>query len=115
MDNLNLTVGDLLTHGTFLISETPEYWEWLTREGELMYRTVQMKPHVLQALIDQNQREANDFNYSGSHGSSVKVATIPEVLYWELHSKGITDDPVAYRRFLNDLNNRKFRTNTWTV
>ncbi|MCK3776213.1 hypothetical protein MZK49_05650 [Ensifer sesbaniae] len=115
MDNLNINVGDLVTHGTFLLRETPLYREWLIREGELMYLHKEMKEEALAALISQNQQEANDFNYSGSHGSMVKVASIPELLYWELHRKGITDDPVAYRRFLNDPNNAKFRTNTWTV
>ncbi|MDX0947217.1 hypothetical protein GOD93_16320 [Sinorhizobium medicae] len=115
MDNLNLTIGDLITHGTFLLRETPFYRTWIIRDGEQMFLHTEANEEALIALIDQNQREANDFNYTGSHGSMVKVASIPELLYYDLQRQGITDDPAAYRRFLNDPNNAKFRTNTWRL
>jgi hypothetical protein len=115
LDDLNLTVGDLITHGTFLLNETPEYWQWITREGELMFVWEEMKPHVLQALVDQNKREANAFSRTSSHGPSVKVASIPIILFFELQRKGIANDPVAIRRFLNDPDNAHFRTNDWRL
>ncbi|WP_455918661.1 hypothetical protein [Ensifer canadensis] len=114
MDYLNITAGDLLTHGTFLIDETPECWVWLTREGDQMFISHEMKPHVLQALYDTNQEEANSFNKSGSHGET-KVASIPIAFYYDLQRRGITDDPEALKRILNNSTYSKFRTNDWTV
>lgn len=39
-----------------------------------------------------------------------RVASIPLSLYWELKAKGITEDQAAMRRWLNDPDNRFFRT-----
>lgn len=38
------------------------------------------------------------------------VASIPMSLYMELDNKGIIRDPAAFKRWLNDRDNRFFRT-----
>lgn len=115
MSNLNLTAGDLVTHGTILWEETPEYRVWITRDGDKMYFTTEYNSDILQALFDQNQRESNAFNKSGSHGELVKVASVPVGLYHEWQRQGITDDEEAMRRRLNDADYSKFRTNDWRL
>jgi hypothetical protein len=39
-----------------------------------------------------------------------RVATLPLVLWMKLKQDGILDDPRALRRWLNDPDNRAFRT-----
>jgi hypothetical protein len=114
MDNLNLTIGDLIQSGTYLLDETPETLVWITREGDQMYLTHEMKPDALQALYDANQEERNGFSRNASHGET-KVASIPIAFYWDLQRKGITDDPAAMKRILNSADYQKFRTNDWQV
>ena len=38
------------------------------------------------------------------------VATIPNVVYWQLEKQGITRDAKAFKRWLNERDNRVFRT-----
>jgi len=40
----------------------------------------------------------------------VHVARIPNVIFWELEKKGITKDAKAFTRWLNERDNRVFRT-----
>lgn len=116
MDNLNFSAGDLVTHGTVLWEETPEYKVWLTRDGDKLIITTEYNDDVVKALMDQNQREANAFNATGSHGNIVKVASIPSGLYYDWQRQGITQDPEAMRRRLNDSDYSKFRTTSgWSL
>lgn len=116
MESLNLTAGDLVADGARILwEETPEYRVWLTRSGDQLYITTEYNSDIIQALLDQNKREANAFNKSGSHGSIVKVASIPTGLYFDWQRQGITDDPEAMRRRLNDADYSKFRTNDWRL
>jgi hypothetical protein len=43
------------------------------------------------------------------------VAQIPMNIYWDLKNKGILNDQVALRRWLNDPDNRFFRTKTGVI
>ena len=43
-------------------------------------------------------------------GDMTRVASIPLSLYFDLKKKGIADDPVAMKRWLNDPDQRFFRT-----
>lgn len=43
-------------------------------------------------------------------GDGKRVASIPIVIWQELDRRGITRDPQAMRRWLNDPNNQAFRT-----
>jgi hypothetical protein len=43
-------------------------------------------------------------------GELAQVAEIPPTVYWDLMRKGIAQDEVAFRRWLDDPENRFFRT-----
>jgi len=59
-------------------------------------------------IIDNNKRQFNEDH--GRYGEWNKVASIPLNVYFDLKQKGIVDDPVAMKKWLNDPDNRFFRT-----
>lgn len=61
------------------------------------------------ALVEANKRSFNDAGGNWK-GDMHRVAQIPMPLYWELQEKGILDDQAAFKRWLNDPDNRFFRT-----
>ena len=82
---------------------TTSYWH-VKDNGEYAIENVQ----DVSAIVDQNKRQLNDT--SGKFGDVAKVASIPLSVYYELKKQGIVDDPVAFKRWLNDPDNRAFRT-----
>ena len=60
-------------------------------------------------LVELNKRLHNAAD-KGWKGDLHRVASIPMNLYWELKERGILDDQKALRRWLNDPDNRYFRT-----
>jgi hypothetical protein len=44
-----------------------------------------------------------------------RVASIPLTIYWQLEREGITKDPVLFKKWLNDPDNRVFRTRPGVV
>ena len=64
------------------------------------------------AIVEANRAEHNDAPALGNSGKEtfVKVASIPLVIWNELRRNGIARDPVALKRWLNDPDNRFFRT-----
>lgn len=108
-----LKVGDLVTSGTICWEDTPEYTVWITRDGDQMRVTTEWKS--VQSMLDGNAAEAAEFSATGKHGDIQKVAGIPIGLYFDWQRQGITDDPEAMRRRLNDGDFAKFRTNTWKL
>ena|ERR1035437_1288918 len=58
--------------------------------------------------------EANKFLYNEDTGSRqgdlTRVASIPLSIYWGLKQKGIIDDQKRFAAWLNDSDNRFFRT-----
>jgi len=44
-----------------------------------------------------------------------RVASIPLNVYYDLKRRGIADDPKAMKKWLNDPDNRVFRTREGTV
>lgn len=63
-------------------------------------------------LIAQNRELRND---SQRGGDFRKVASIPMNVYMDLVAKGITRDPKAFAKWLNDRDNRVFRTHEGKV
>ena len=60
------------------------------------------------SLLDINRAEANA---AGKRfGDWARVARLPMTLFVELKKKGILDDAKAFKRWLNDPDNRYFRT-----
>lgn len=109
----DFTVGDLVPSGAICWEDTPDYTVWLIRDGENLIVKTDYKN--VQALLDANAAEAAEFSKSGKHNDVVKVAGIPIGLYFAWQREGITDDPEAMRRRLNDADYSKFRTNDWRL
>ena len=57
----------------------------------------------LHRLVDENAKFGGD-------GLGPRVASIPMVIYMDLKKRGILDDQKALKRWLNDPDNRHFRT-----
>ena len=72
-----------------------------------------MAQPVLEQIIENNKTNYNDA--SGSWGNGKIVASIPIHIYWDLKKKGIADDQAAMKRWLNDPDNRYFRTRPGTI
>lgn len=106
------TAGDLITHGTFLYYHGPDKTVWITREGDKMYATTEW--HV-DALLEANKEAANSFSATGKLSDLTRVASIPVGVFNRLDKDGIVEDDVALKRFLNDPDYKKFRTNSLKV
>jgi len=66
------------------------------------------------SFIDENKREFNDAD-TGWRGDMHKVASIPMTLYMDLQKQGILEDPKRLKAWLNDPENRYFRTKSGRV
>ncbi len=85
-----------------------KFWH-VKGNGEYVVETVQdVKP-----VADQNKRQFNE--NTGRFGEFDKVASIPLSVYYELKRRGIADDPKAMKKWLNDRDNRVFRTKAGTL
>lgn len=82
-------------------------------EGKFLINTIQ----DVEPIIEANRESYNAVNTRiGSNGETLtRVASIPLNIYFELQRAGITKDPVAMKRWLNDPDNRAFRTRAGTV
>jgi hypothetical protein len=79
--------------------------------GESAVRQVQETTPILEANLE--ARNQPHFRRNGEEFR--RVASIPMVVYNDLVRQGITKDPAALKRWLNDANNRAFRTNRETI
>ena len=62
-------------------------------------------------VVEDNKAEFNYFDERASwKGDLHKVASIPMSLYYDLKAKGITEDQARFKAWLNDPDNRFFRT-----
>jgi hypothetical protein len=99
-----------------LISENAEagikqYWHEHD-DGSVTLQTTQIVDDVLEA----NKGSFNQVDErAGWKGDMHRVASIPMSLYYDLKAKGILDDQVALKKWLNDPNNRYFRTRPGVV
>ena len=66
-------------------------------------------------IIKDNREQFNESDKRDPYGHWNKVASIPMVLYYELKNKGILDDPKAIKKWLNDPDNKAFRTREGTL
>lgn len=79
------------------------------------YHTVEEKQHVKQVL-EQNRVLSNKYERGKLIGNTQRhwqqVADIPNVIYLQLRQKfgEPRDNPKAWRKWLNDYDNRYFRT-----
>lgn len=62
------------------------------------------------AIINQNKRALNEVDRHQPYGEWSKVASLPLSVYWDLKKQGIVDDKKAFNKWLNDPDNRYYRT-----
>lgn len=65
--------------------------------------------------VHQRQFTSGKDKWGDGYDHKTKVASIPLSIWMELRKKGITADPVAMKRWLNDPDNFAFRTRPGTV
>ena len=65
------------------------------------------------SVVELNKKSYNETH--GKFGEFSKVASLPLVVYNDLQQKGILNDPKALKRWLNDPDNRFFRTRPGTL
>lgn len=61
-------------------------------------------------VVEQNKALYAQTDENARWGEFDRVASIPLVVYFDLKREGVLDDPVRLRRWLNDPENRLFRT-----
>lgn len=79
-------------------------WYFDHDTGQVTIEAVQEVDHLLEA----NKAALNGADESWGDGA--RVAAIPMNVYDELRRTGIADDKKAFKKFLNDPDNRAFRT-----
>lgn len=87
---------------------TTDYFLWDPVDETFQVQTEQ--EHDL--LFDWNTHQRNE---GGRFGDIKKIASIPLNVYFDLKQKGVIDDPPAFRRWLNERDNRMFRTHPGVV
>lgn len=84
-----------------------KWFHWDDSNDTFLIETEQAAP-VLEDIIENNKQDFNDA--PARWGEGRLVARIPLHIYWDLKKKGIADDDAAMKRWLNDPDNRFFRT-----
>lgn len=80
-----------------------KYWH-VKDNGEYVVETVQ----DVTGIAEYNKRSYN--NTDKKWNDLNKVASIPLSVYYDLKRRGIADDPVALKKWMNDSDNQVFRT-----
>ena len=76
-------------------------------DGSVTIETVQ----TVDAVAEDNKAVFNQFDERTNwKGDMHRVASIPMSIFYDLQRKGILNDPAAMKRWLNDPDNRVFRT-----
>ena len=92
------------------LTGTTRYWH-VKDNGEFVIETKQQ----ISGIAESNKRSFADTDTKARYGDMAKVASIPLNVYYELKRQGIVDDPKAMKKWLNDPDNRAFRTRGGTV
>lgn len=109
-----VTLADMMVDGQpYLVYENAQTATYLIRNGNKVTKQVFHK--TMQSVMAANAEEAKDFSRTGSLKVNTKVASMPTSVYLDLKAKGITDDPEAFKKFLNHSDNVGFRTNNLRV
>lgn len=62
-------------------------------------------------IVEMNKLLFNDVDERARYGEKLnRVASIPLGVYFDLERRGITKDPVAFKKWMDDPDNRAFRT-----
>lgn len=93
----------------WLISRSPEGVEtWFHGAENGKYTIETVSPDVA-PTTDRNKALYNE-NAGKRWGDMKHVASIPLTVYWDLVQKGVTRDQKDFSKWLNDPDNRHFRT-----
>ncbi|MGA0335143.1 MAG: hypothetical protein ACO3LD_02720 [Luminiphilus sp.] len=85
---------------------TTKWWHYDADKDEATIET----EFQIGDLIEQNKAQFNSTDERAKWGEWSRVASIPMALFHRLKQQGIVDDPAAMKRWLNDPDNRLFRT-----
>ena len=85
------------------------YWH-VKDNGEYVIETVQELD-----VDESNKRARNSTDKRTKWGDMSRVASIPLSVFYDLKRQGIVDDQKAFKKWLNDPDNRVFRTREGTV
>jgi hypothetical protein len=85
---------------------TTKWWHYDADRDEATIETV----FEVGDLVEQNKAQYSATDERTRWGEWSKVASIPMPLFYRLKKDGIIDDPSAMKRWLNDPDNRFFRT-----
>ena len=85
-------------------------WWHVKGNGEYVVETVQ----ETDAILNANKRAFNGAAKGWGENMN-RVASIPLSVYYDLKRKGIADDPVLLKKWMNDSDNRAFRTRGGTL
>ena len=85
------------------------YWH-VKSNGEYVIETVQELD-----VDESNKRARNSTDKRTKWGDMSRVASIPLSVFYDLKRQGIVDDQKAFKKWLNDPDNRVFRTREGTV
>jgi hypothetical protein len=66
-------------------------------------------------IIEANKRSEVEVDSRQKWGEFSKVASIPLSIYYDLKKQGIIDDKKRFKRWLNDSDNKFFRTRGGTI
>ena len=66
-------------------------------------------------IIEANKRSEKEVTSRNKWGEFSKVASIPLSIYYDLKKQGIIDDKKRFKRWLNDRDNKLFRTRGGTI
>lgn len=84
-----------------------KWFHWDDSNDTFLIETGMQQP-VLENILEENKKKFNDAPTGWGDGKP--VATIPLHILFDLKKKGILDDETAFKRWLNDPDNRFFRT-----
>ena len=85
---------------------TTKWWHYDADRDEATIETV----FEVGDIVEQNKAHYAATDERTRWGEWSKVASIPMPLFYRLKKDGIIDDPSAMKRWLNDPDNRFFRT-----
>ena len=77
---------------------------------EMTGETVIHTEQDVTAIVEHNKNQYNDIDSRAPYGDLAKIADIPMTILFDLQKKGIWGNQKRMRKWLNDPDNRDFRT-----
>ena len=66
-------------------------------------------------IIKRNRASLNEVDAHAAWGEWSKVASLPLSVYYDLKKQGVLDDRNAFKKWLNDPDNKYFRTRSGRI